>query len=279
MNLINSVCNSAKRLLLVCVIDLSPSTEWPDDFRTLKDGKLVSTTANELINKHINLFISQLLKNTKIKAGGEVCFVTYSTDIRVSEFIPIARLENNVPHFTVMKGGTHTFSAIEAAYKAIDKRIGEITSLSIDSSLYTSAMFLFTDGDESMHDSAAYRKQVTKMVNERTLRKKATEKVLPFIVGLGSNLGDTTKKQLADLSKGFLDGSFLHIRGNNDNADKDYSQLFHFFGESIVTSVNLPERIDFDEGFNNTASTDELLSDLRNLIYEVYPNMVCTVSY
>ncbi len=278
MNLINAVCNSAKRLLLVCVIDLSPSTEWPDDFRTLKDGKLVSTTANELINNHINLFISQLLKNTKIKAGGEVCFVTYSTEIKVSEFIPITRLENNVPHFTVMKGGTRTFSAIDAAYKAIDKRIGEITSLSTDGAgLYTPAMFLFTDGDESMHDSAAYRKHVIKMVNERTLKKDRTEKVLPFIVGLGSNLADNTKKQLADLSKGFLDG-FLHIRGNNDNAEQDFSQLFHFFGESIVASVNLG-RIDFDEGFNNTASTDELLADLRNLIYEVYPNMVCTVSY
>lgn len=109
--------------------------------------------------------------------------------------------------------------------------------------------------------------------------EKSHGKSAAFHRGFRLKFGRHHKKATCGPFKGFLDGSFLHIRGNNDNADKDYSQLFHFFGESIVTSVNLPERIDFDEGFNNTASTDELLNDLRNLIYEVYPNMVCTVSY
>lgn len=266
--------NSSRRLLIGAVIDTSPSTVYPGDF-----GK---KTANELINKHIRLFISQLLANPKIRACAEICFVTYSSDVQVSEFMPITDLENNMPEFKVVEsGGTRTISAIDAAYKAIDKRASQIKNIALDGTgLYTSAVFLLTDGDASMHDTEDYRKRVTAMVNERTIMKDRTEKVLPFIVGLGSHIHDETKKMLADLSKGFLDGAFLHVPGNNEDADRDYSQLFHFISESLVRSMPYcAERDDFDNGFNNTATMDELLAELRELVYDVYPNMVCTVTY
>lgn len=270
--------NSSKRLLIVAVIDVSPSTATPGDFRTQKNGKLVSVTANKLINQHLQLFINQLLANKKTRSSAEICFVTYSTEVHVSNFIPITRLENNVPVFNVVRGGTRTISAIDAAYKAIDKRTAEITSRSMDGpGLYTSCLFLLTDGDSDMHDSDEYTRQVTQMVNARTIAHDRTEKVLPFIVGLGSHLSDNTKKMLADLSKGFVDGCFFHIPGNNDDADTDYSELFHFISESIVRSIPYAERDDFSEGFDCSASMDELLADLRERVGEVYKNMLCTV--
>ena len=144
--------NSARRLLIACVIDVSPSTKRAENSE--------NKSANELINKHIKMFIKQLLANPKIKTAAEVCFVTYSTNVSVTDFTPLKKYENNVPEFkAVESGGTRTFSAINAAYDAIHNRAAKITSHSaVSCGMYTSVMFLLTDGDDSMHDDDEYRK-------------------------------------------------------------------------------------------------------------------------
>ena len=272
MTTIKRARNSAKRLLITCVIDISPSTNMKGDFG--------NATANALINKHLRLFICQLLANKKIKASAEICFITYSSEVTVSDFVPLKTLENNIPTFeTVTTGGTRTIAAIDAAYKAIHKRASEITShAAVGCGLYTSVMFLLTDGDASQHDSPEYRDSITKMVNECTIKTERTEKILPFVIGLGSHISDKTKTMLANFSKGFLDG-FFYLPGNTGDAEKDYSKLFRFLSESLVTSIRTDSEVDVisEDGFS-TDSVDELLDELRALVYEEYPEMVCTVT-
>ncbi len=271
MTTINRARNSAKRLLISCVIDVSPSTTMMGDFG--------NATANELINKHLKLFINQLLKNKKIKASAEICFITYSTEVRVTDFVPLKTLENNIPTFDAVQGGvTRTFTAIDEAYKAIHKRASEITSHSaVGCGMYTSVMFLLTDGDACQHDALEYRTRVTKMVNECTLMTDRTKKVLPFIVGLGSHISENMKAMMADLSKGFIDG-FFYLPGNTGNADNDYSKLFRFLSESLVASMPTEDKASIiEEDYFPSNSVDELLDELRALVYEEYPELVCTI--
>ena len=273
--------NASKRLLIACVIDISPSTAIAGEFG--------SRTANELINKHLKIFIDQLLENTKIKAAAEICFVTYSTKITSYGFKPLKEYENNVPRFdAVREGGTFTASAVEVAYNAIRARAHNIMSLSSGAGLYTSAMFLLTDGSEELHDKKEVIDRVVSMVNERTVAQSREEQVLPFVVGLGNNLGKDTEVFLQKLSEGFLNG-FIHLPGGKDgDVDRDYTRLFSFFSQSLVRmSVRRDEPYVTtptgarDDAVDRTgparpAPNNNMAAQLRALVQTEYPDMIRT---
>ena len=277
--------NASKRLLIACVIDISPSTAIAGEFG--------SKTANRLINEHLKVFIDQLLENVKIRTAAEICFVTYSSEVKVygfkplKEYLPQKENENKVPRFEAVKhGGTRTAAAVEAAYKAIHERAHNIMSLSSGAGLYTSTMLLLTDGSKEMHDTQEVRDRVAGMVNECTVAASREKQVLPFIVGLGDNLGKETEAYLLRLSKDFLNG-FIHIPGGKDgNVERNYAALFEFISKSLVDISNRQE--DYvtaagdsadkvvDESERVRRSNEQLANQLRKLVGSEYDDMIRT---
>lgn len=260
----NDNSNSSQRLLISVVIDVSPSTNYranPSD-----------PTANELINKHLKLFINQLMSYPKIRCCAEICFVTYSTDIHVSDFVPLKTLQENTPTFeAVSRGGTRTIAAVEAAYKAIHNRAQDIVKLAVSGGgLHNSAMFLLTDGDD-VHTTLEDRERVTQMVNRCTISRDRSEKVLPIICATGSHFSDKTKDMLTSLNKGFFDG-FFYLPDDSEHTDMDYKKLFTFFSESLVIVTSKPHVYSSNPG--SEEYIDELLDDLHALIDDEYSDMV-----
>lgn len=244
--------NLAKRSLIAVVADISPSM----------DNIIGGKSAIELLNEKHEKMIAELLANPKLRTAAEICYVTYSTDVNVSSFVPLKTIERNVPVFKAeKKGGTRTAAAMKAAYDQIHKRAKELGG-----NLYTSIVILLTDGDVSVHDSAELIQEVTSEINACTLKESRVEKVLPIIVGLGDNIADSTKTILAGFSKGLIDKGFFQIHNGSENdVDNNLTKLFKFISQSIVKSTNVD-------------SVDVLLKELRELIQEAYGETICPVN-
>lgn len=262
--------NGTKRLLITCVIDISPSTAIPGDFG--------NTTANALINKNLRSFINQLAANPKILASAEICFITYSTNITVGKFEPLRKIKENIPQFDAVRtGGTFTASALEKAYEITQDRARIIIESGVGSGLYTSAVILLTDGHISQHDTEEKIAKVTEIMNTACLEKIRTKKVLPFIVGVGSHLDDNTKKILAGFSKGFLDG-FFYLPGKTGTEETDFAKLFGALSSSLIATVNIADKNTGDDNLPPGQTVDVLLNQLRDLVCEEYRGMIYTVN-
>ena len=249
--------NAAKRVLIAIIIDISPSTGFKNS--------LGSKTSNKMINQKLKSLIAQMCQNGKIRSYAEVCFVLYSSDLEVKPFVPLKTLENNVPEFApVDSGGTRTATAMNAAYDAIRERADNICARG--GSLHTSVAILLTDGDVSVHDSDDIIRKVTERVNECTLKKSRSEKILPLVIGLGDNIADKTKEMLSGFSKGLIDNGFFQIHNSTDKqVNEDMTQVFNIIFRSILQSVN-------------TDSVDVLLDEIRSLVQEIYGDTLCHVN-
>ena len=284
--------SSAKRVTFFFICDASGSV-------TCLCG-MGNKTPLMLINDTIKESLTTLGKNPQLRARAEVVFIAYSDTMKIlvdknagtgkapefvfvpfeggdesnhygykpEYFIPLPQIVDKPPTIEATSGCTFTARAIEAACHLRLERSKDILSTSI-CDVSPSEMFLFTDGDRGWQESSGYIESVIKKSNELAYSKESDSKTIPVVIGLGTNLDNTTKKTLARISEPVTgEKAFFWIKGaSNGEVEKGIKALYKFIGPSLVATSNYIE-----------SSIDTLLEGLRQQVRQVCPELLCTVN-
>lgn len=218
--------NTSKRLPIVFCLDVSPSMNWDVD-----NSDIIPI---ELLNDSVNTFIREINSDGRTKSSAEVSYVTFSTNIEVdSEFRPARNLDN-IHLKTVKEGGTNMAQAVLRSYEKLEQRVAMYEKMGLR---YNVPFFvLVTDGNPDDNDDNELQKRAIATVNAHChSRNGASGIIIPFIVGVGSRVD---KKTLLRFSEGFTDG-FFHIRGNSEQVQTCFANVFRVISNSTKKSVHL----------------------------------------
>lgn len=226
MNETRKFGSTIKRLPIVFCLDVSPSMNWDIDNRDI--------SPMELLNQSVNTFISEINTDGRTRSAAEVAYVSFSTNIEVdSPFMPARNLDD-IHLKTVAKGGTNMAQAVLRSYEKLDQRIREYAQNGIR---HNAPFFvLVTDGNPDDNDDNFLQDKAIATVNEHCNSHQGADGiVIPFIVGVGRRVD---KKTLLRYSEGFTNG-FFHIRGNSQQVQTCFSDVFRVISNSTKASVHL----------------------------------------
>lgn len=226
MNETRKFGSTIKRLPIVFCLDVSPSMNWDIDNRDI--------SPMELLNQSVNTFISEINTDGRTRSAAEVAYVSFSTNIEVdSPFMPARNLDD-IHLKTVAKGGTNMAQAVLRSYEKLDQRIKEYAQNGIR---HNAPFFvLVTDGNPDDNDDNLLQDRAIATVNEHCNSHQGADGiVIPFIVGVGRRVD---KKTLLRYSEGFTNG-FFHIRGNSQQVQTCFSDVFRVISNSTKASVHL----------------------------------------
>ncbi len=226
MNETRKFGSTIKRLPIVFCLDVSPSMNWDIDNRDI--------SPMELLNQSVNTFISEINTDGRTRSAAEVAYVSFSTNIEVdSPFMPARNLDD-IHLKTVAKGGTNMAQAVLRSYEKLDQRIKEYAQNGIR---HNAPFFvLVTDGNPDDNDDNILQDRAIATVNEHCNSHQGADGiVIPFIVGVGRRVD---KKTLLRYSEGFTNG-FFHIRGNSQQVQTCFSDVFRVISNSTKASVHL----------------------------------------
>ena len=226
MNETRKFGSTIKRLPIVFCLDVSPSMNWDIDNRDI--------SPMELLNQSVNTFISEINTDGRTRSAAEVAYVSFSTNIEVdSPFMPARNLDD-IHLKTVAKGGTNMAQAVLRSYEKLDQRIREYAQNGIR---HNAPFFvLVTDGNPDDNDDNLLQDRAIATVNEHCNSHQGADGiVIPFIVGVGRRVD---KKTLLRYSEGFTNG-FFHIRGNSQQVQTCFSDVFRVISNSTKASVHL----------------------------------------
>lgn len=226
MNETRKFGSTIKRLPIVFCLDVSPSMNWDIDNRDI--------SPMELLNQSVNTFISEINTDGRTRSAAEVAYVSFSTNIEVdSPFMPARNLDD-IHLKTVAKGGTNMAQAVLRSYEKLDQRIREYAQNGIR---HNAPFFvLVTDGNPDDNDDNFLQDRAIATVNEHCNSHQGADGiVIPFIVGVGRRVD---KKTLLRYSEGFTNG-FFHIRGNSQQVQTCFSDVFRVISNSTKASVHL----------------------------------------
>ncbi|MEE0956571.1 MAG: VWA domain-containing protein [Ruminococcus sp.] len=226
MNETRKFGSTIKRLPIVFCLDVSPSMNWDIDNRDI--------SPMELLNQSVNTFISEINTDGRTRSAAEVAYVSFSTNIEVdSPFMPARNLDD-IHLKTVAKGGTNMAQAVLRSYEKLDQRIREYAQNGIR---HNAPFFvLVTDGNPDDNDDNILQDRAIATVNEHCNSHQGADGiVIPFIVGVGRRVD---KKTLLRYSEGFTNG-FFHIRGNSQQVQTCFSDVFRVISNSTKASVHL----------------------------------------
>lgn len=218
--------NSAKRLPIVFVLDVSPS------MNANKGG----SSSIELLNASVNNFIRDIKSNVKAKIAAEIAFVTYSSMYTVYPFEPARTIENK-SFETVDCGSTQTAQAVIKAIELLEDK--KMQYKKHDIPIYSPFLVLVTDGNPDDNDNPQLQEQAINSVQSHCYSSKdASNIIIPFIIGVGDKFSEKTKTVLTRYSEGFTNG-FFHLKGNADELKTNFSEVFKIISHSVKHSVNL----------------------------------------
>lgn len=226
MNETRKFGSTIKRLPIVFCLDVSPSMNWDIDNRDI--------SPMELLNQSVNTFISEINTDGRTRSAAEVAYVSFSTNIEVdSPFMPARNLDD-IHLKTVAKGGTNMAQAVLRSYEKLDQRVKEYAQNGIR---HNAPFFvLVTDGNPDDNDNNILQDRAIATVNRHCNSHQGAEGiVIPFIVGVGRRVD---KKTLLRYSEGFTNG-FFHIRGNSQQVQTCFSDVFRVISNSTKASVHL----------------------------------------
>lgn len=218
--------NTIKRLPIVFCLDVSPSMGWDIDNRDI--------IPMELLNNSVNTFIREINSDGRTRSSAEVSYVTFSTDIEVdSPFIPARNLDN-IHLRPVSEGGTNMAQAVLRSYQKLEERVNEYVRSGIRFNV--PFFVLVTDGNPDDNDDGYLQEQAIATVNAHCHSNQgASGLVIPFIVGVGKRVDSKT---LLRYSQGFTNG-FFHIRGDSEQVQTCFSDVFRVISNSTKASVHL----------------------------------------
>ena len=188
----------------------------------------------ELLNDSVNTFIREINSDGRTKSSAEVAYVTFSTNIEVdSQFMPARNLDN-IHLKTVREGGTNMAQAVLRAYEKLEQRVAMYEQMGLR---YNVPFFvLVTDGNPDDNDDNELQKRAIETVNAHChSHHGASGIIIPFIVGVGSRVDKNT---LLRYSEGFTNG-FFHIRGNSEQVQTCFADVFRVISNSTKASVHL----------------------------------------
>ena len=226
MSQIGRFGNTSKRLPIVFCLDVSPSMNWDVD-----NSDIIPI---ELLNDSVNTFIREINSDGRTKSSAEVAYVTFSTNIEVdSQFMPARNLDN-IHLKTVREGGTNMAQAVLRAYEKLEQRVAMYEQMGLR---YNVPFFvLVTDGNPDDNDDNELQKRAIETVNAHChSHHGASGIIIPFIVGVGSRVDKNT---LLRYSEGFTNG-FFHIRGNSEQVQTCFADVFRVISNSTKASVHL----------------------------------------
>ena len=160
--------------------------------------------------------------------------MTFSTNIEVdSQFMPARNLDN-IHLKTVREGGTNMAQAVLRAYEKLEQRVAMYEQMGLR---YNVPFFvLVTDGNPDDNDDNELQKRAIETVNAHChSHHGASGIIIPFIVGVGSRVDRNT---LLRYSEGFTNG-FFHIRGNSEQVQTCFADVFRVISNSTKASVHL----------------------------------------
>ena len=218
--------NTIKRLPIVFCLDVSPSMNWGD--------ANADVSPIELLNDSVNLFIREINTDGRTRSAAEVAYVNFSTDIEVdSRFMPARNLDD-IHLETVARGGTNMAQAVLRSYEKLEQRVKEYAENGIR---HNATFFvLVTDGNPDDNDVGELQERAIKTVKQHCHSDEGAKGiVIPFIVGVGDRVD---KKTLMRYSEGFTNG-FFHIRGNTEQTQTCFANVFRIISNSTKKSVHL----------------------------------------
>ena len=291
--------STVKIVPFLFINDISASTRG---LLSLCDDSRCTKSANTLINEENNKVVSSLCENTQLRVRARISVINYSNYLEVMVpdpdkpgeykfeyypgcgednpdidpyFNPISEVKGHLPEIKPTGGCTYTARAIDAACDLRCEYSKQILSYSV-CDVSPSVIVLFTDGDECWQESDEYIDQVARRVNELSYAQETDKKTIFIVVGLGDNLSEKTKKNLARFGEPLLGkGGFFWIKGETDDKiQKGIEALYALIGQSIVASGSYVEN-----SVNDTVdgSIDSLLANLRQQVQEICPDLVCTI--
>ena len=129
------VVDTTKRLLIMLVLDISPSMRINNRIRSLIAA--------------VKLLIGMLLNAPQVADKVEIAVVTYSTEVNDTGFVPLREWKMQ-EYATVPKGGSNMSGAVLKAYQLLEQRLQELDNADTDH--YVPFMVLVTDGDPDKTD-------------------------------------------------------------------------------------------------------------------------------
>ena len=124
--------------------------------------------------------------------------------------------------------------AVLRAYEKLEQRVAMYEQMGLR---YNVPFFvLVTDGNPDDNDDNELQKRAIETVNAHChSHHGASGIIIPFIVGVGSRVDKNT---LLRYSEGFTNG-FFHIRGNSEQVQTCFADVFRVISNSTKASVHL----------------------------------------